>query len=218
MKNKPRYPISQFLWFEASAAHLRTVADLIDDVHLVTIIPQTIVRSVAGLVARGQYKPSQTNATDLIEVHSAINDAEMSLLHELGHLLDYRAIGKSSSYASQTEKALSRLQRAMNQSQAVKTLEQHLSVFLTRPDATGQQFRQSTQKYLSYLLLKRELFARAYTQYIVMKSQSPQLLRQLDAIRYNPKDPFRFRQWEASDFQPIFAEFDQLFRRWGWSQ
>ena len=218
MKNKPRYPISQFLWFEPSAAHLRPVADLIDDIHLVASIPTTIVRSVAGLVTRGQYKPSVISAADLIEVHSAISDAELSLLHELGHLLDYRAIGKSSGYASQTEKALNRLQRAMNQSQAVKTLEQNLSLFPTRPTATGQQFQQPTQKYLSYLLLRRELFARAYAQYIVTKSQSPQLLRQLDAIRYNPKDPFRFRQWEASDFQPIFAEFDQLFRKWGWSQ
>ena len=71
------------------------------------------------------------------------------------------------------------------------------------------------QRYTSYLLNPKELWARSYAQYIAKKSGNATMLAQLDSVRNS--DPFYgSRQWQDADFEAIASAIDALFKDKGW--
>lgn len=61
----------------------------------------------------------------------------------------------------------------------------------------------------------KELFARAYAQYITTRSQAAPLLKEMTATLAEPV-PRRLSVWEEDDFAPMVALFDNLFLSLGW--
>lgn len=91
--------------------------------------------------------------------------------------------------------------------------------------ANSQAFKdlQVSSNALSYraktdMLSTKEVFARAYAQYIVVKSGDGQALDELRKFRGDMAagGQLKGRQWEDDDFKPIEAAFDALFRAVGW--
>jgi hypothetical protein len=91
--------------------------------------------------------------------------------------------------------------------------------------ANSQAFKdlQVSSNALSYraktdMLSTKEVFARAYAQYIVVKSGDGQALDELRKFRGDMAagGQLKGRQWQDDDFKPIEAAFDALFRAVGW--
>lgn len=71
-----------------------------------------------------------------------------------------------------------------------------------------------------YLREPKEVFARAYSQYIAVKTQHPALLAGLARDRgdgqVESKSYRKIHQWQDDEFAPIAREFDAMFEKLGW--
>lgn len=67
----------------------------------------------------------------------------------------------------------------------------------------------------NYALQKNEVFARAYSQYIMEKSQHKTMLKEYDAFRKEPGGLF-FSLWERDEFKPLLREIDLIFNQLKW--
>ena len=134
-------------------------------------------------------------------------DFEMSVLHEVGHMLDYKILGNGNGYGTEKgSELLNGWREAIRASSAHKKLIEASSGLLA-----GDQ-----PERLEYLLEDRELFARSYAQYISERSGNPVLLQQLHAAQESDKIALYANQWTRDDFKSIAKAFDRLFGRMRW--
>lgn len=125
-----------------------------------------------------------------------------TVAHEVGHWLDHQVIGPRNRWGSRDAAAgdgtpaQSALHAAIQQSAAVGYLR---TMSLSRDSR-------------AYLLDDRELFARAYSQYVAERSGDPDLLAGLEDTRGGPI-PY---QWSEADFAPIASAMDDLMVELGW--
>ena len=69
---------------------------------------------------------------------------------------------------------------------------------------------------LSYAARRREAFARAYAQWIAVRSGSAAMRREIDLILSGRAGTVQ-QVWGHDDFLPVAAAFDRLFMSWGWT-
>ena len=72
----------------------------------------------------------------------------------------------------------------------------------------------SDRRYLGYLRMKEEVWARAYTQYIATRSSNTLLKNEIEVMR-GWSYPL---QWQTDDFEPVATAIDELFKALGWRQ
>jgi hypothetical protein len=136
-----------------------------------------------------------------IELRQYGSHPELTTIHEIGHFIDLDGIGSKGEFASRSGD-LKDILEAIKNSKLYKGLRNLYSSAVTAHE----------RKYYKYLLDHRELWARAYAQYIAEKSADPLLLKQVsNIIKDNPN-----RQWAESDFEPIKKAIDELFTKLGW--
>ena len=130
----------------------------------------------------------------------------LTTVHEIGHFLDNS--GTQPRWSSQL------------------TIENNRIIQVAKQTNWWTQFRQQVEdfgksldmpirldpKYLAYIRGEKEIFARAYAQFIAVESGDPILLAQLKKLQ---DDSFP-TQWSDKDFEPIAEEFRKLFRERGW--
>jgi hypothetical protein len=179
----------------------------IDGVHRVTELPPVPLRA-RRIKANGAYqaRPNLVEGTPNPE-HIYINPdkperSALTTAHEVGHYIDHTAWGSPLNYGS--SESLPELRPLM---EAIRTSDGHST--LERIRETLPDYR----KHLDYLLSPEELFARAYSQYIALRSQNPEMLND---VEYRRSGVFITDQWNDRDFAPIAAEFDKLFAKKGW--
>jgi hypothetical protein len=68
-----------------------------------------------------------------------------------------------------------------------------------------------TKRYIKYLLSPHEIFARLFGQYILKKVKSKNLVEK--GVITSSNIP---RQWSKEEFDKIYWEMDNLFKRKGW--
>ena len=140
--------------------------------------------------------------------------AELTLTHEIGHFLDH-ALGNFSVYLScEPDSMFSGVRQALESTRAITQMR----VALQQDSAlTLMEHYQ-----LQYWLDEREQWARAYAQYIAVKSGDAQLLQDLETSRnlgaQHKPDVFRCIQWDADDFAPVAVAVERMFQELGWMQ
>ncbi|MEO3974364.1 hypothetical protein [Streptomyces sp. CAU 1734] len=159
---------------------------------------------------------------------------ELTVVHELGHLLDLSALGDSMTRLLSDELNPAHMQPthplagwfwAVMQTRAYASLRDQAAstddvwaVF--EKDGTTYHFKPSEAP---YFIQPRELFGRAYAQWIALRSGDPVLLAQLDRILRlgqnstlisGPSIGYQ-RQWELDDFAPVADALDDLFEDLG---
>ena len=65
------------------------------------------------------------------------------------------------------------------------------------------------------MLREREMFARAYAQYVAWRSGNETMLGQIDLI-VAQNNPNKLRHWPYADYLPLIYRFDRLFEAQGW--
>jgi hypothetical protein len=188
---------------------LRSALYLIDTIHSVgdrripriAIVETNDRRALGNLV----YHPG-TGEPLCLEISRRNEQAELSLLHEIGHFLEFAAIpGANFGHRDwNSDPFLGRMLDAANASACVSHLRTAVQG-MTDP----LQIRA-----FGYYLDPKEIWSRAYAQFIAARSQDPVLMGFLDRRRSpNIPDPI---QWKDSDFGPMTAAIESVFAELGW--
>ena len=196
-------------------AHLDTTLSAIERVHGDGDLPEIPVKRV-HTPNKGEYRFKRIGDVwhpELIGL-SKSDHPELTLAHEIGHVLDQLGLPGSSGLYGMASNGIgdARIQAwrdAVQASQSykrLKTLRDHGGV---DPD-TGNQFPTAL---LDYYLQSHELWARSYAQYVATRSGNSTLLKQ---VKDETSKPYGFIQWEPEDFTPIAATIDNLFEALGW--
>lgn len=110
---------------------------------------------------------------------------------------------------------------AINRSRSVARLrvraKQHYT-FVN--DLRGRRMREAIELgIVRYMLLPEECFARAYAQYIAIRSGDERLIEELKHVRANVyAQQVYYEQWDDDSFAHIADAFDQLLRQRGWTR
>lgn len=190
--------------------------EAIDSVHGDGALPPLPVIRTRGRVQMGAYEWDGRTGESLRLSFSATNDRpELTVVHEIGHFLDHRGLGRPGSFASEAGDVPA-VMAAIRQSAATRAL-----VDLRRRRVVLVQSRRRetvpvNQRLVEYLLTPPEQFARAYAQYIALVSGSSELRMQLRSTRPMQTFAVYHPQWEDDDFEPIRRRLDELFRRLQW--
>lgn len=159
---------------------------------------------------------------------------ESVIVHELGHMVDSQVLGSQGPFSSTEERGtgqtLGAWWRTTADSEPVRSLSRML---IHNPDrdgpwsqltlADGRNARWNPESdYAQYLVDPREVFARAYAQWIATESGNAALLRQIRkevvtsespswTLKPGSNPPFYPLQWTDEEFQPIASEMRRIF-------
>jgi len=208
MRPKPGVPsVRDRLEVDPAKAKSQRIAALeairaIERVHGVRIRP-TIPVHETDAPYQGQFVCDPKDRTKPLGINLSKRHPDkwqaLTMVHEVGHFIDHSGLSNSPA-----------------------RLQDHETVQEQTPEmwAVMEAIRHSPT-YLSlnpYLKNKRELWARAYSQYIAWRSGSSTLKAQLDKILTHDRGDIRVRQWPYDEFAPIATEIDRLLMAKGWAR
>jgi len=204
-----------------SSALMDAVA-AIDAVHTDGVLPSLAVKRET-LNAHGMFIYNTRMEAVAIKIHYSTSHPELTLAHEIGHLLDLKGIDTPNQFASETSSILDKWRDAVISSEAITKLGNiHKSPdgIFTETLPTGNAVEYLVDRnYADYLLDNKEVWARSYSQYIALKSGNNIMLSQLDVLRDQPHNGIYYaEQWDNADFEPIMLAIDHAFEQLGWTK
>jgi hypothetical protein len=208
-KTKAENPVSDGLQIaRRNPKPLEEMKGVIDKVHDDGKLPRIKVDGKAPSGSNGVYRAWKSGEADSMGVRSRMGDV-FTFAHEIGHFLDHQALGQKGQFASQTDSALQAWRDAVRESANIKEM--------LEARAKGEK-----DFNYSYYLQTLEIWARAYSQWLIEKILarelgSPELREKLKRER-DARMAFKHQagQWDEEDFKPIAAAIDELFRKKGW--
>jgi len=193
----------------------------IDSVHsdgALPLIPVKRTTTREGSGAFGMYqrtRPENGDQAVKIALNHRSPHPEFTLAHEIGHFIDHKGL-PGSYMSSEYHPALEKWRKTVEASPEVQWIQQ-LYDGKSTVVVEGNIYR-IPKKHLSYLLRKREIWARSYAQWIAKKSGDTRLLDQLkDEINQDAKREIPLPgQWRDENFEPIAEAIEALFKEMGW--
>jgi hypothetical protein len=79
-----------------------------------------------------------------------------------------------------------------------------------------ESYSDSPDGFIGNLIEPRELWARAYAQYITLKSGDSVLAQELELVLGSPERLRASEQWTERDFRDILVAIDEPFVSMGW--
>jgi SPP1 gp7 family putative phage head morphogenesis protein len=210
-------PVSQALKTPArgaaKAAYQNALVAL-DSVHGDGIL-ETIPATTTTRFLNGLFEPNPSTRKIAINPKLALTP-ELTVLHEIGHWLDHSAFG-GQRWASKSD-LMADWRKACSESKAIQQVEELLKTpSIEVENTSGEKVRVVIDRsHVRYLLQTQEIWARAYAQYITTRSGDERLVKQLQAVRGNQTNPYRIRQWDDDDFEPIAKAIDAIMEAQGW--
>ena len=164
-------------------------------------------------------------STDLIELKPTGDTPYLTTAHEVGHLIQHRALPAgpvsqqppSSLEIAELFAAIKKSERRRALKAEIDRLRQTLAEAKT--EGKGEDELKPIRKRkrtLSYAVERQEAFARAYAQWIAVRSGSAAMRGELDLI-LSGRAGSPLRYWGHDDFLPVAAALDRLFMSWGWT-
>ena len=132
---------------------------------------------------------------------------ELTTAHEIGHFLDFSGLQQDGSYSTDKPDELLRL--LLEEIKKTRTCKDLIKV---RDEAKKKHHKTG---HYDYLLDEREMFARAYAQYVAWRSGDETMLGQIDLV-LALNNPDKLRHWPHADYLPLIYRFDRLFEAQGW--
>jgi len=144
---------------------------------------------------------------------------ELSIVHEVGHFLDHEGIGRGGHLGSESGE-ISRIMQTIYESQAYRRLARlagRRQIRVQLSNRARPQVLPLNSTYVQYLCAPKELFARAYAQFIVTVGRDPRLIVQLEAVQIDAILGAVYHvQWDEGDFVSIARAFEREFRNRQW--
>jgi Phage Mu protein F like protein len=204
-------PVSKALQIPGPRSALGKVANTvlaaIDNVHGDGALPELPVKATASVRYAGMYAVQRFGPPLDISVSRHSPHPELTLAHEIGHFIHHQAIGVPGQF-DYPPAVWGEVMAALRGSSSARQLDDALT---TRP---GDGY--TTTKHLQYLLTSHELWARAYAQYIALRSGNQTMRQQIAAMRADANFATARRQWSDEEFMPIAEAIDRMFIGLGW--
>ena len=203
----------------AFGERMRGNAATIDSVHAAPGLPPVEVRRLTNKDSHGEYKVNEfTNAPEHIGVNDKSKFPDLAFIHETGHYIDNQLLSRWSARNPPQSGVLNRFMEVASESKAMKQLfETRMKDTVPYVAKSGKVYQYEVdQYYLRYLTGPDEVFARAYAQWVTLRSGSPILRAQLEEVRADSKRGGYPEQWDDDDFLPLADELDRVFREKGW--
>jgi len=183
-----------------------SVVKTIDSVHGDGPLPTAPVRHVdSSGRTNGQYRRFDNEIVTYKE-----DSIPLTLTHEIGHWIDYRGF-----------RGLPDADPPMTGNKVFASHSPLFKKFIKAAKNTEKIKAITnaglTTKSKSYLKSNHEIFARAYSQYIAVKSKNPEMLADLKTRQGKPENgkPYPV-QWDDDDFIPLYNEIETIFKQIGW--
>ncbi|MCB1156697.1 MAG: minor capsid protein [Leptospiraceae bacterium] len=143
-----------------------------------------------------------------------VKQYELTLAHEIGHLLDLQMLGDNpKEFASIADKKLQALREAAAKTDAISML---WKIKREKKLPNGKELHSEEYKRVIELLNEREISSRAYAQWIANKSGNINMQKQVKEIRENKNILKSLTQWDYKDFRGIEKALDELFKEEDW--
>jgi hypothetical protein len=141
---------------------------------------------------------------------------EFSIIHEMGHYFDLHAIGRQGSFASgKTNSPLFDIMEAADQTENIKEFLSMKNSGTMTIDGQHYPISKYGMELLDYYLDPAEIWARAYSQFIVKRSDSKIIQEQLSKLQKKKHGKF-LTQWEDKDFEKLEKEIEKMMIDLGW--
>lgn len=195
----------------------RNVLGIIDRVHGDGDLPVIPVKQNASRYRHGAYSFWRSGGAREITISKLGDHPELTLAHEIGHFLDHQGVrkGEHVSVAGNEFAEFRQLAEASRAIQEIRRLRSAGQVSIKLPGGETIDYP-IDRKYLSYLTKPEEIWARAYAQYITLRSSDPALRDQLNVLRQRLGQVYYPSQWDDDDFEPIAEVMDRLMLKLGW--
>jgi hypothetical protein len=214
-------PIGRALDIPAGLAYddLREVVEAIDRVHGDGELPRVPVRLVEGFPVLGRFRFDPTSGAPVsIVVRADQAYRQLSLLHEIGHLIDWCVLGERATFGSTVHPMMSAWLDRVEDSQAYGALDSLVrrgSGMLADGRIVMLTERESTAVWRA--LVPEECWARSYAQYVAVRSRDLDLATSLTGLLTPSAGRVYYPlQWGGDDFQPIAEAIDDLFGELEW--
>lgn len=173
-------------------ATVREVGSILTSV-LGKVTPTKMVELPDGDSATARSRPDGS-----IGIHSDSSRRTLmtAIIHEYGHKLDRSVLGNEDEWFTQTS-SYAELDKAFRASQTVKDIRNDKVEILKGDTVTRNQ-----------LLQGRELFARAFEQYVAKQSGNATLRDAVDSVRNDSLLGFQY--WPDAEFRPIAAAMAKI--------
>lgn len=208
----------------------------IDSVHKVTREPDEYVPTgpFPFLVytmedgSQGSYGSALTEHRTLTPVFIRLEPGstrpEVTTAHEWGHFIDQQFFGMGMNWGSTVadlnpaQHVLGPIMEALDQTPEIQQIRSHIGHDLTLNVTVNGERKEINlldyEDYHLYLLRPHEQFARAYAQWIALRSLNRPMMEQIDSeaggTLMSPT------QWTRGNFAPVAQAFDAVFERMGW--
>jgi hypothetical protein len=198
---------------------LREVVAAIDAVHGDGDLPEIEMTLQSIWPREGRLVVDPTTGAPVAIAVDKDEPSRLAALHEIGHFLDYVALGSPNRFASNSSRLLQSWRQSVRASQAV------LSLALMRERGVVDVHNQGgtydsipvRMSYVRYLLTYNELWARSYAQFVAVRNGQSELMAELNDRRTERRGvPYYPRFWQDVDFEPIAESIESLFRRFEW--
>lgn len=201
-----RLPKSDWAGLRAEA---QAAVEAITSVHRISHLPSIDVLFTAS-DRYGGYTPATEERDRSLELSVIALTPRLTVVHEFGHFVD-DAIGGFEVYSSQELNSLvSRVIADAERTQAIRALR----VYEQQTKGTFSAERAQ----VIYRLQEVEIWARAYAQYIAIRSGDTQLLVEVQKRRDIDIGVLQNEQWEWNDFDLIASAIDALMQILGWAK
>lgn len=198
---------------------VRRALDIIDQVHGDGQLPKIPVKPSSSRSTLGSFEYYPGGAPVGINLSTRGDHPEMTLVHEVGHFLDHQGFTPGHHESEKPGGEMEVFRKAYEQSAAIKQLQDLKRKGFYEFDEGGKTHKgmidSAGLKFINYLLRPREVWARAYAQFVATKSQDATMLHQVEDIRRS-LSLGRWGQWAADDFKPVYEAIEGVLEGKGW--
>jgi SPP1 gp7 family putative phage head morphogenesis protein len=183
---------------------VKTALDAIAKTHQDGNLPQLQLTADNRMKPLGQYSAKLNGNDSKIKINDKKGGDAFTVAHEIGHFIDHQGLTpetKGLGYLSGRPGGDTEMDKLMD---AIKSSPSYNRIAETKILKEADK---------SYLMDSRELFARAYAQYVAVESKDREMMRELNKARLGPAP---FTQWDDKGFAPIKTAMTELFKARGW--
>lgn len=147
-----------------------------------------------------------------IRVGRGIDDPRGTLAHELGHWLDHDDLGSRQGWSSErsAKKYWKAYRFAVDRSKAIVDMKIAMKTRIARMHGVTDSLSAAHERWMNYALEGRETFARAYSQYVAIRSGDPVMLKALRDQQARERGRTLKTVWDDKDFEPIATAIDGI--------
>jgi hypothetical protein len=214
-------PISRFLDLPESpiSDRLRAGVAAIEAVHGVDELPSVPVRIIQTheypeWQAPGTYLHRRDGTPEAILVRAYAQHPALTLVHEVGHLLDHQWIGNRGIFASEQDEGPPGWLEAVAQTATIQRLTlEYARLQQSFPPPLAEEAAPAVA-HVRKLLREKELWARTYAQFVTVRSRNRWLRTELESVRSQTMLHFP-QQWPENEFNVVAQVLDAWLRSRG---